>query len=155
MCMCVCVCVWCVCVCACVRACVRVCVTCVCVCVCVCVRACCVRACVCVCVCVCVVCVSVCVCVSVSVSVHVDLECTLRTLIIVPPPNEPSSQPDPTSYASRHRKADRRKLLTALGPRLTGGNSHRTLGSPARIAGPGLSVSKAATANGPRNALNC
>ena len=117
-----------------------------CMCVCVCVRAC-VRACVCVCVC-------VCVCACVSVSVHADLECTLRTLIIGPPLNEPSPLPDPTPYASCHRKADKRKLLTALGPRLTGGSSHRTLGSPARIAGQGLLVSKAATANGPRNALN-
>jgi hypothetical protein len=85
-------------------------------------------------------CVCVCVraCVRVSVSVHADLECTQRTLIIAPPPNEPSPLPDPTPYASCHRKADRRKLLTALGPRLTGGNSHRTLGSPARIAAQGF-----------------
>jgi hypothetical protein len=63
-------------------------------------------------------CVCVCVraCVRVSVSVHADLECTQRTLIIAPPPNEPSPLPDPTPYASCHRKADRRKLLTALGP---------------------------------------
>ena len=97
--------------------------------------------------CVCVrVCACVCVCVCVSVSVHADLECTLRTLIIVPPLTNRPPIPDPTPYASCHRKADRKKLLTALRPRLTGGNSHRTLGSPARIAGPGLSVSKAATA---------
>ncbi len=92
-------------------------------------------------------CMCVCVCVCVRACVRA---CVYPCLCM---PNEPSPLPDPTPYASCHRKADRKKLLTALGPRLTGGNSHRTLGSPARIAGPGLSVSKAATANGPRNAL--
>jgi hypothetical protein len=101
------------------------------------------------CVCVCVRGVCVCVCVCVCVSVHADLECTLRTLIIVPPPtNRPPYQILPHMPHATGRltggnpdrpgpQADRRKL-----------SPHIRL--PCEDCGPRALVSKATTANGPR-----
>ena len=66
--------------------------------------------------------VHVCVCARVRVCVCVCVRvCACRSRVYSkdpnnrPPPNEPPPLPDSTPYASCHRKADRRKLLTALG----------------------------------------